>query len=83
MKKQQCYQKLTDKKVTRQRRWQIAKRSEGKCVDCGSEAELSNRIGVTFCSRCPRHMKAERERARKRLKCKRRNMKASSYNFSI
>ena len=50
------------KPLSRQRRWQLKKEAEGKCVTCGGGPLLSSRY-------CAKHLQATRERNRDRVGC--------------
>jgi hypothetical protein len=62
---------FSDLKVSRQRRYQMRKRSRGLCIICTEKA-------ADGC-RCERHLIINRERQRERLGCRRRFYGAKSY----
>lgn len=68
------------KEVSRQRKKQIAWRSQGRCIICGDPALPSTRFGTGGVSaHCLRHLVAARERERKRKGSQKRLTNASSY----
>ena len=60
-----------DKTISRQRKWQLKMRASGRCERCGDPAVTSDY--------CLKHAVDNRERARKRLHCKRRSKNAMTY----
>ena len=65
---------LTDVKMSRQRKWQLRRREQCLCEACGEPA-------IKGCHRCVECLGKARERARKRLGCKRRYQNAESYQL--
>lgn len=56
--------KMSDKPISRQRVWQIKRMAEGKCMICSTPRDESSKV---FCPRC---LKMDRDRERKRRKAK-------------
>lgn len=65
---------MTEKKLSRQRLWQLRQKEKGLCQSCAAPVW---REGAKLCER---HMIAERERARERSGTKKRN-RAASYQI--
>ena len=70
-------QKSIERKgLSRQRRWQLRKAEQGRCITCGKPQDTGK-----FCAEhWAKHRVGSRELMRKRLGCKRRNLGAASYN---
>ena len=67
--------KTKQKKVSRQREWQLRKAKEGLCIVCGKPQTQGK-----FCSEHTlMHRVRQRELMRKKLGCNRRNLGAASY----
>jgi hypothetical protein len=64
---------FTDLKMSRQQKYQLRMRRDGRCGICGKSVAQS---GL-----CLKHLVAERERKRKKLGCKRRNPGTKSYRL--
>jgi hypothetical protein len=62
-----------DLKISRQRKYQLRMRRQGRCVVCGDKAAGSNL--------CLKHLVAERERRRKKLGSTRRLTGTKSYRL--
>ena len=72
---------LNGKRMSKQQRHANRRRAKGLCISCCEPAEPSARKGKegTFGPYCTHHKIENRERARKRAKCRRRWKGASSY----
>lgn len=67
--------KAKQKKVSRQREWQLRKAKEGLCIVCGKPQSKGK-----FCDEHSlMHRVRQRELMRKKLGCSRRNLGAASY----
>jgi hypothetical protein len=64
---------FTDLKMSRQRKYQLRMRRDGRCTICGDK--------VAGACLCLKHLVAARERTRRRLGCKRRLKKTKSYQL--
>ena len=69
---QRIEDKFSDLPTSRQRRYQLRKREEGRCVICGKWA-------LPDSAYCLHHLVRERERVRRLMCSKRRYLKAKSY----
>ena len=59
--------------ISRQRKYQLRMKREGRCTECGEPAALG--------SRCLKHLVRARERQRKKLGLKRRYHRTMSYKL--
>ena len=57
--------KNTPREISRQRKWQLQKQKEGKCIICGEDAVTSRY--------CLKHAIIRREQQRARFGCRKRN----------
>jgi|APCry1669189204_1035204.scaffolds.fasta_scaffold80865_1 hypothetical protein len=57
--------KKAPREISRQRRWQLQKQKEGKCIICGEDAVTSRY--------CLKHAIIRREQQRARFGCRKRN----------
>jgi hypothetical protein len=64
---------FTNLKVSRQRKYQLRMRRDGRCTECGEPAAQG--------SRCLKHMVRARERQRKKRGLKRRYLNTLSYRL--
>jgi len=71
---QRINDEFTDLKVSKQRKYQLRRAREERCIICGEP--------VVHGARCLRHLIAAREMARKRLGLKRRFRHALSYRLA-
>jgi hypothetical protein len=64
---------FTDLEMSRQQKYQLRMRRDGRCIICGENAAVS---GL-----CLEHLVARRERTRRKLGCRRRSKAAKSYRL--
>jgi hypothetical protein len=64
---------FSDQPISRQRKFQLRMKREKRCQICGEPLVMG--------SRCMKHLVASRERARKRLGCKRRYYNTLGYQL--
>jgi hypothetical protein len=73
MSRKRIEDEFTDLKISRQRKYQLRMRREGRCTECGETAVAG--------ARCLKHLVRARERQRKKRGLKRRYLNTLAYRL--